>query len=76
VRCENKADCRKICANTIKKNRIRFADYGHKQFADFLEFTGSRYCPTRGGNLSEAEKRLNGNWVKNVKFYLQKARRK
>jgi hypothetical protein len=39
-----------------------------------LSFLASRYCPTSGDNLTEAERRLNGNWIKNVKFFLNKAR--
>jgi hypothetical protein len=70
VKCEGKSECRKVCENTIKKNRVRYAKYGHRQYSDFIDFVGSRYCPTKGRNLSKAERNLNGNWSKNVKYFL------
>ena len=63
---------RKICFNTVRNNRKRYADYGYKQFDTYLEFLQSRYCPTTG-NLSKAEKELNGFWLKNVKSFLERS---
>lgn len=74
VNCASVDECRKICQNTVKKNRVRYAKYGYKRYAKFIDFLGSRYCPTSGQNLKEAEKRLNGNWIKNVNFWLVKNR--
>lgn len=71
VRCETTSECKKICLNTVKNNRKRFAIYGHKEFSNFIEFLGSRYCPTKGRGLSKAEVRLNRYWIKNVKHFLQ-----
>jgi hypothetical protein len=71
VNCESESSCRKVCENTVRNNRKRFASYGHKQYSDFIAFLGSRYCPTKG-NLSKAETRLNGNWVKNVTYFLKR----
>ncbi len=62
---------RKICFNTVRNNRKRYKDYGHKEYDTYLEFLQSRYCPTKG-NLSKAEKRLNGFWLKNVLYFLNK----
>lgn len=72
IPCESKSSCRKICENTIEKNRIRFKKYGYKKYKDFISFLASRYCPTEGRNLTKAERRINGNWEKNVTFYLAK----
>ena len=76
VTCESKDACRKVCENTVKNNRVRFAKYGHRKFASYLDFLASRYCPTSGRNLSKAERRLNGNWTRNVRYFLAKARAK
>ena len=65
------AEARKICFNTVRKNRKRYADYGYKQYPDYLSFLQSRYCPTRG-KLSRAERKLNGNWLTNLRKQLAK----
>lgn len=72
VHCEGKSECRQVCKNTVKNNRKRFAQYGSREYPDFISFLASRYCPTKGSNLSKAEKALNGNWYKNVMFFLRK----
>lgn len=72
VQYKDKADAKRICLNTVRNNKKRYADYGHKQFRSFLEFLGSRYCPVVG-HLSKAERRLNGHWVGNVRYYLEKS---
>jgi hypothetical protein len=64
----NKEYARKICLNTIRNNRKRFAK--QSQYKDFISFLGSRYCPT----TIKSEYSLNKNWVANVNFYLQKGR--
>jgi hypothetical protein len=61
----NKTTPRQACINTIKHG---LRDWNGK--GDFISFLGSRYCPTKGKNLRPAEKRLNPNWIANVrKFY-------
>jgi len=52
---------RKICLNTIRNNRIRFAN--QTKYKDYIEFLGSRFCPV-------SAHKLNVNWVKNVKWWL------
>lgn len=54
---------RKICLNTIRNNRKRFAK--QTEHTDFIVFLGSRYCPPTAHSL-------NKNWVKNVKYWLVK----
>lgn len=54
---------RKICINTIKNNLKRFTS--QNKYIDFIEFLGSRYCPT----TIKEEYHLNKNWVKNVKYF-------
>ena len=71
IKCETKSDCRRICLNTVKNNRKRYEQYGRDRgYKTYLEFLASRYCPTKG-ILSRAEKNLNKNWLKNVKFFLK-----
>lgn len=66
VYCQGYDDCRKVCINTIQNNRVRYSEYGYRQYNTYLEFLASRYCP-----ISE-----NGceNWLPNLKFYLKKGK--
>ena len=57
---------RKICLNTIRNNRKRFIR--QSEYKDFIEFLGSRYCPVSAHPL-------NINWVRNVRFFLNQARK-
>jgi hypothetical protein len=69
VNYRDEAEARKICFNTVRNNRVRFTK--QSKYQDFIEFLGSRYCPTE--NVStEAEKKVNKYWLKNVRFFLQK----
>lgn len=68
-------EARRICFNTVRNNRQRYADYGHAHYATYLEFLASRYCPTEGKGLTEHEKRVNVNWLPNVKYFLKQGRK-
>ena len=70
VKCDSKDDCRRICLNTVKNNRKRFNAYGKSRHRDYISFLASRFCPIAGKNLSRAEKKLNKNWEKNVRYFL------
>lgn len=72
VKCDTKKECRAICVRTIRNNFKRYNTYGSKRFATYINFLGSVYCPTKGNSLSASEQRVNGNWIKNVKYYLAK----
>ena len=72
VKYKTESEARRICFNTVRNNRKRFLK--QTEYKDFLEFLQSRYCPTKG-KLSRAEQKLNGNWLKNVKFYLTKQKK-
>ncbi len=72
VKCSGYTECRKICRNTVKRNQQRFKKYGYKDAPDFITFLGNRYCPTQGRGLSKAEQRLKKNWIKNVKYFLER----
>ena len=63
----NKEYARKICLNTIRNNRKRFAK--QTQYKDFISFLGSRYCPT----TIKSEYSLNKNWIKNVYYFLARS---
>ena len=74
VRYRDAAEARAICLRSIRNNRKRYADYGHLKYPDFLAFLQSRYCPTKG-KLSQAEKKLNGHWLPNLRRQLAKNRK-
>lgn len=59
----NKEYARKICMNTIRNNRKRFAN--QTKYKDYIEFLGSRFCPPKAH-------KLNVHWVKNVRYFLEK----
>ena len=61
-------------AATVVKNYARWIKAGRKE--DYIVFLGNRYCPTTGKGLSKAEKRLNGNWQKNVSYWIKKLKGK
>lgn len=73
VKYSTPQEARRICYNTVRNNRRRYAEYGYKDYGSYLEFLASRYAPTKGSNLSKAEHRLNKNWLKNVRYFLEKA---
>lgn len=65
-------EARKICFNTVRNNRKRYSKYEKRSSVTFISFLASRYCPIGKATLSLAERRLNGNWVKNVEYFLKK----
>ena len=54
---------RQACLNTIAHARRDFNE------GDFISFLGSRYCPVGASNDPQG---LNKNWIKNVKYFLNK----
>ncbi len=71
VHCDSRLQCKRCCEKTIENNRIRFAKYGHKRFKTYLEYLASRYCPSSGRTLTQAELNLNKNWIRNVSWLLE-----
>ena len=61
----NKEYARKICLNSIRNGRARWIRAGKPD--DLIIFIGERYCPPTAH-------KLNSNWVKLVKYFLNKAR--
>jgi len=57
----NKEYARKICINTIRNNIKRFNN--QNKYTDYIEFLGSRFCPT----TIPSEYALNRHWVGNVR---------
>jgi len=55
------------CAATVQKNYDRWVKAGSK--GEFIVFLGNRYCPVGAENDPNG---LNKNWVKNVRFYVDK----
>lgn len=69
VKYKDEAEARQICYNTVRNNRKRYADYGYKEYPDYLSFLQSRYAPTK--NCDNDPKGLNRHWLKNVKYFLE-----
>ena len=72
VKYKDLAEARRICLRTVVNNRKRYADYGYKQYADYLSFLASRYCPVGCGN----DRGTNKFWLRNLRYQLAKARSK
>ena len=70
VKVKDAQEARQVCINTIRNNRVRFAN--QNKFTDYIEFLASRYCPVGADNDKSG---LNKNWVKNVKYFLTKNER-
>lgn len=70
VRYSTPQEARRICHNTVRNNRKRYAEYGYKTHGSYLAFLASRYCPVTGKGLSKRELEVNKYWLKNVMFFL------
>ena len=70
VPCDSEQSCRQICLNTIRNNRKRYRDYGHKRYDTYLEFLASRYAPVN----CENDNGTNRFWLKNVLYFLEKGK--
>lgn len=66
---KDEAEAKQICLNTIRNNRKRYKEYGHKKYDTFLEFLASRYCPIGCNN----DNGTNKYWLKNVKYFLEES---
>ena len=63
VSCNGEDGCRKVCLNSIHNAKKRWEKAGKPE--DFIVFMGRRYCPPKAHSL-------NSNWVKNVRYFLEK----
>lgn len=62
------SEARRLCFNTVRNNRKRYAEYGYKKYKTYLEFLASKYCPVGCDN----DRGTNKFWLRNVRFYLAK----
>lgn len=69
VPCEGEKDCRKICLNTIRNQRIRHAK--HDCGFTYLECLSRRYAPISAKNDPLM---LNQFWLGNVTYFLENAK--
>lgn len=67
---------RQACINTVRNNwqkwtkgTSRYMTMQHAEYKTFLNYLGSRYCPVGVDNDPSG---LNINWVKNVKYFLER----
>lgn len=68
VHYKDEAEARQICFNTVRNNRVRFAQQG--KYKDYLDFLASRYCPINCDN----DRGTNKYWLKNVKYFLARSK--
>lgn len=69
--CKTESECRRICINSIKNNKIRFAK-SHKSGETYIDTLAKRYAPICASNDPTG---LNKNWKKNVLYWLAKENR-
>jgi hypothetical protein len=62
-------DARQICLNTIKNTLVKYRKSRCPNIQDDITCLAKRYAPIGADNDPN---NLNKNWVKNVKFYLNK----
>jgi hypothetical protein len=65
VKCKTESEYRRVCLNTIRNSYKRWNKKG-----DFIDFLATTYSPTKG--VSHSTAKLNKNWPKNVKHFLDK----
>lgn len=65
IKYTTKSDARQICFNSVRNGRKRWIKAGKPY--DLITFIGLRYCPPKAH-------KLNSNWVKNVKYFLARAK--
>ena len=67
VKYDTPEEARRVCLNTIRNQRRRHAN--HDCGLTYLECLANRYCPVGASN---DPKGLNKNWLKNVRYFLNK----
>jgi len=67
VKYKDAEEARRICYNTVRNNWGRWEKSG--QQVEYLVFLANRYAPIGAEN---DPKGLNNNWLRNVRFYLNK----
>ena len=72
IKCTSESLCRNICLTTVRNNKRRYKEYGYKIYPRFIQFLGSRFCPTTDRNLTQIERKLNQYWIKNVEYFLHR----
>lgn len=63
IKYKNEREARQICLNSVRNGRTRWIKAGKPY--DLIIFIGLKYCPPKAHPL-------NSNWVRNVKYILQK----
>jgi hypothetical protein len=71
IKCNNEAQCRQICINSINHNISRFKRNRALKLTPeaFIAFMGRRWAPVGVKNDPHG---LNKNWTKNVLFFYNK----
>ena len=69
IKCDNEAQCRQYCKNTVYNTIIKYRSTRCKEGEDDLSCLSRRYAPIGADNDPEG---LNANWKKNVKYFLSK----
>lgn len=69
--CTGEKDCRRVCLNTVRNNRIRYKRDDRRFTEDYLSYLSRKYAPTRG-RITKTEAKLNVNWLGNVRYFLER----
>ena len=70
VKVRDEAEARQVCLNTIRNQRRRHSQ--HDCGLDYLSCLAKRYAPVGVANDPQG---LNRNWLKNVRYHLDKGGR-
>lgn len=68
VKCTGEEDCRRICLNTIRNNRIRYTRDVRRNGETYLSYLSRKYAPI--GTFNDPQG-LNRHWLKNVTYFLR-----
>ena len=67
VRVSGEVEARRVCLNSIRNSRHRWERAGRP--GDWLVYFGQRWCPVGAENDPAG---FNQNWVRNVRYFLDK----
>ena len=68
VKYKDKAEARRICFNTVRNNRVRYAKAVERGFkGDYIKFLASRFCPIGCDN----DRGTNKFWENNLRRVLK-----
>ncbi len=67
VNYDSQEEALEICLRSVRNNRKRYSDYGHKRFDSFERYFANRWSPL---NADNDKRGLNKNFYKNLMWFL------